>query len=153
MSTYKNSTAAKTTVTRNTSELFDKVDGNLFEAIGLLTKRSNQISREMKEELTQKLEEFGGNNDIKPVLEAYQMGVKEHGEAAMRSRFERSAVRLLLNVFRVGLFENPYLDPEQTKAIVGKPEFMKAGYEAQLKSIVLIKNQNKTLKNKKQPQK
>ncbi|MFM7730305.1 MAG: DNA-directed RNA polymerase subunit omega, partial [Flavobacteriales bacterium] len=63
MSTYKNSTAAKTTVTRNTSELFDKVDGNLFEAIVLLTKRSNQISREMKEELTQKLEEFGGNND------------------------------------------------------------------------------------------
>lgn len=91
------------------------------------------------------VDQFGGNNDIKPVLEAYQMGVKEHGEVAMRSRFERSAVRLLLNVFRVGLFENAYLDPEQTKAIVGKPEFMKAGYEAQLKSIVLIKNQNKTL--------
>lgn len=91
------------------------------------------------------VDQFGGNNDIKPVLEAYQMGVKEHGEAAMRSRFEKSAVRLLLNVFRVGLFENAYLDPEQTKAIVGKPEFMKAGYEAQLKSIVLIKNQTKTL--------
>ena len=43
------------------------------------------------------------------------------------------------------LFENAYLDPEETKAIVGKPEFMKAGYDAQLKSIVLIKNQNKTL--------
>ena len=48
MSTYKNSTAAKTTVTRNTSELYDKVDGNLFETIVLLTKRANQISREMK---------------------------------------------------------------------------------------------------------
>ena len=91
------------------------------------------------------VDQFGGNNDIKPVLEAYQMGVKEHGEAAMRSRFEKSAVRLLLNIFRVGLFENAYLDPEQTKAIVGKPEFMKAGYVAQLKSIVLIKNQTKTL--------
>ena len=91
------------------------------------------------------VDQFGGNNDIKPVLEAYQMGVKEHGEAAMRNRFEKSAVRLLLNIFRVGLFENAYLDPEETKAIVGKPEFMKAGYDAQLKSIVLIKNQNKTL--------
>ena len=91
------------------------------------------------------VDQFGGNNDIKPVLEAYQMGVKEHGEAFMRNRFEKSAVRLLLNVFRVGLFENAYLDPEETKAIVGKPEFMKAGYDAQLKSIVLIKNQNKTL--------
>ena len=91
------------------------------------------------------VDQFGGNNDIKPVLEAYQMGVKEHGEAFMRNRFEKSAVRLLLNIFRVGLFENAYLDPEETKAIVGKPEFMKAGYDAQLKSIVLIKNQNKTL--------
>lgn len=91
------------------------------------------------------VDQFGGNNDIKPVLAAYQMGVKEYGEAFMRNRFEKSAVRLLLNIFRVGLFENAYLDPEETKAIVGKPEYMKAGYDAQLKSIVLIKNQNKTL--------
>jgi beta-glucosidase len=91
------------------------------------------------------VDQFGGNNDIKPVLEAYQMGVAEHGEAFMRARFEKSAVRLLLNIFRVGLFENPYLDAAETNAIVGKPDYMKAGYEAQLKSIVLIKNQNQTL--------
>lgn len=91
------------------------------------------------------VDQFGGNNDAQPVLAAYQMGVKEHGEAFMRKRFEQSAVRLLLNVFRVGLFENPYLDPSASKAIVGKPEFMKAGYDAQLKSIVLLKNQHKTL--------
>ncbi len=91
------------------------------------------------------VDQFGGNNDAKPVMEAYQMGVKEHGETFMRKRFEQSAVRLLLNIFRTGLFENPYLDPNESKAIVGKPEFMKAGYDAQLKSIVLIKNQNKTL--------
>ncbi len=91
------------------------------------------------------VDQFGGNNDIKPVLEAYHMGVKEHGETFMRKRFELSAVRLLLNIFRVGLFENPYLDPAQSKMNIGKPEFMKAGYEAQLKSIVLLKNQNKTL--------
>ena len=90
-------------------------------------------------------DQFGGNNDIKPVLAAYQMGVKEHGESFMRKRFELSAVRLLLNIFRVGLFENPYLDPKESVQIVGKSEYMKAGYEAQLKSIVLIKNQNKTL--------
>ncbi|MFV8324700.1 glycoside hydrolase family 3 N-terminal domain-containing protein [Flavobacterium sp. ZS1P14] len=91
------------------------------------------------------VDQFGGNNDIKPVLEAYQMGIKEHGETFMRNRFEQSAVRLLLNIFRVGLFENSYLDPNETKAIVGKPEFMKAGYDTQLKSIVMIKNQNSTL--------
>jgi beta-glucosidase len=91
------------------------------------------------------VDQFGGNNDAKPVIEAYQMGVKEYGESFMRNRFEQSAVRLLLNIFRVGLFENPYLNPAESKGIIGQPAFMKAGYEAQLKSIVLIKNKNKTL--------
>ncbi|OWK71733.1 glycoside hydrolase family 3 N-terminal domain-containing protein [Pedobacter sp. AJM] len=86
------------------------------------------------------VDQFGGNNDQKPVLEAYQMGIKEYGEKFMRARFERSAVRLLKNIFRVGLFENPYLNVAETKAIVGNAEFMKAGYNAQLKSVILLKN-------------
>ncbi|WP_415326931.1 glycoside hydrolase family 3 N-terminal domain-containing protein [Chryseobacterium sp. MMS23-Vi53] len=86
------------------------------------------------------VDQFGGNNDKGPVLEAYQMGVKEHGEKYMRKRFEQSAVRLLKNFFRTGLFENPYVNPEETKKIVGNPEFMKAGYDAQVKSIVMLKN-------------
>ncbi len=88
---------------------------------------------------------FGGNVDLNPVLQAYQMGVTEMGEPAMRKRFEQSALRLLLNIFRLGLFENPYRDIKETQAIVGNPEYKKAGYEAQLKSIVLLKNQKKTL--------
>lgn len=91
------------------------------------------------------VDQFGGNNDKAPVLEAYEMGVKEFGETYMRKRFERSAIRLLKNLFRTGLFENPYLNIEETKTIVGNPEFMKAGYEAQLKSVVLLKNKNEVL--------
>ncbi|MDF0717461.1 glycoside hydrolase family 3 N-terminal domain-containing protein [Muricauda sp. 334s03] len=90
-------------------------------------------------------DQFGGNNDMEPVIEAYQMGVEEHGEAYMRERFETSAVRLLKNIFRTGLFENPYLDVAQTEEIVGNAEFMEAGYRAQLKSIVMLKNNAKTL--------
>jgi beta-glucosidase len=90
-------------------------------------------------------DQFGGNNDVKPVLAAYQMGVAEFGEQSMRQRFEISAVRLLLNIFRVGLFENPYLNAVESEKIVGQAANMKAGYDAQLKSIVLIKNKNKTL--------
>jgi beta-glucosidase len=86
------------------------------------------------------VDQFGGNNDLRPLVAAYNMGVKEHGEKFMRQRFEESAVRLLKNIFRVGLFENPYTDPQESKKVVGNPEFMKAGYEAQLKSIVLLKN-------------
>src|SRR6188472_704907 len=91
------------------------------------------------------VDQFGGNNDAAPVIEAYAIGVKENGEAAMRKRFEQSATRLLLNIFRTGLFENPYLDPEGTKSTVGKPEYMKAGFDAQLKSIVMLKNKSNTL--------
>lgn len=91
------------------------------------------------------MDQFGGNNDMKPVLEAYQLGVTEHGEEYMRQRFETSAVRLLKNSFRVGLFENPYLDIEQTKNIVGNPDFMQAGFAAQVRSVIMLKNQGKTL--------
>ena len=87
------------------------------------------------------VDQFGGNNDSGPVVEAYEMGVQEHGEEFMRARLEESAVRLLRNIFRTGLFDNPYLDVEETVATVGKPEYMAAGYEAQLSSLVLVKNQ------------
>ncbi|WP_338877183.1 glycoside hydrolase family 3 N-terminal domain-containing protein [Spirosoma sp. SC4-14] len=90
-------------------------------------------------------DQFGGNNDAGPVIEAYKMGVKEKGEAAMRARFEQSAVRLLTNIFQVGLFENPYLDPTVSRTIVGKSDFMQAGYQAQLQSVVMLKNNAKTL--------
>ncbi len=91
------------------------------------------------------IDQFGGNNDMDPVLEAYNMGVAEHGEGYMRERFELSATRLLRNIFRVGLFENAYLDPTATEQIVGNPEYMKAGYDAQLKSVVLLKNNSQLL--------
>ncbi|MFM7104187.1 MAG: RNA polymerase Rpb6 [Flavobacteriales bacterium] len=82
MSTYRNSTAPKSTMTRNTSELYDKVGGNLFEAIVLLSKRSNQISKDIKEELSQKLAEFGGTNDnIEEVFEnREQIEISRHYE-------------------------------------------------------------------------
>ena len=51
----------------------------------------------------------------------------------------------MVNIFRTGLFENPYLDPAESEKIVGKPEYMKAGYDAQLKSIVLLKNKGGVL--------
>jgi len=82
MSNYKNSNAAKTTITRNTSDLYSKVEGNLFEAVVLLAKRSNQISREMKEELNQKLEEFGSHQDnLEEVFEnREQIEISRHYE-------------------------------------------------------------------------
>ena len=91
------------------------------------------------------MDQFGGNNEIAPILEAYKMGEKDKGEAFIRNRFEQSAVRLLRNIFRLGLFENPYLDPQESAKVVGNPEFMQVGYDTQVKSIVMLKNKNNVL--------
>ena len=86
------------------------------------------------------VDQFGGNTDIRPVLEAYRLGCEKHGEDAMRRRFEASARRLLLGSFRCGLFDNPYLDPAESERIVGCREFTERGFHAQLQSLVLLKN-------------
>lgn len=59
------------------------------------------------------VDQFGGNSEITPILHAYKLGCEKYGEAVMRERMELSAVRLLKNMFRCGLFENPYLNPEE----------------------------------------
>ena len=91
------------------------------------------------------VDQFGGNNDKGPVLEAYQLGVAEHGEKYMDKRFRRSAVRLLRNIFQLGLFENPYLDVAKSVREVGNAADRQLGYEAQLKSIVMLKNTNNAI--------
>lgn len=59
---YKNSNAERSTVTRDTIKLEENT-GNIYESIVVMGKRANQISTEMKEELTQKLQEFASTTD------------------------------------------------------------------------------------------
>ncbi|HIZ85817.1 MAG TPA: DNA-directed RNA polymerase subunit omega [Candidatus Coprenecus stercoravium] len=50
------------TVTRNLSELA-KPTGNIYESVMIIAKRANQISANVKQELSQKLEEFSNYAD------------------------------------------------------------------------------------------
>jgi len=59
---FKNINAERSTVTRDTIEL-EKGTGNIYESIVVLSKRANQISASMKEELTSKLQEFASSTD------------------------------------------------------------------------------------------
>lgn len=59
---YKNNNAERSTITRDTLEL-EETTGNIYESIVVLSKRSNQISASMKEELTTKLQEFASTTD------------------------------------------------------------------------------------------
>lgn len=91
------------------------------------------------------VDQFGGNQDVRPVLDAYAAGVAEHGEKHMRARFETSARRLLLNMFRPGLFDNPYLSLEASRRTVGCRQYVQSGFDAQIRSIVCLKNRGGVL--------
>ncbi|HTF05424.1 MAG TPA: DNA-directed RNA polymerase subunit omega [Bacteroidia bacterium] len=59
---FKKSNAEVTTVTRDLRNL-DTETGNLYESVAIIAKRANQISAELKEELTGKLNEFASHTD------------------------------------------------------------------------------------------
>ncbi|HAN19292.1 MAG: RNA polymerase Rpb6 [Bacteroidetes bacterium GWC2_33_15] len=59
---YKKTKAPVTTVTRNLADL-NKDTGNIYETVAIVSKRANQISGELKEELNRKLEEFASYTD------------------------------------------------------------------------------------------
>lgn len=59
---YKKSTAPTNTVTRNVMELCDET-GNIYESVAIIAKRANQISAEIKGELSKKLQEFASVSD------------------------------------------------------------------------------------------
>ena len=59
---YKRITASTSTETRNLSELSERL-GNIYETVRVLSKRSNQISVEMKQDLDAKLQEFASYSD------------------------------------------------------------------------------------------
>jgi DNA-directed RNA polymerase subunit K/omega len=59
---YRKSNAPSTTVTRNL-EMMTKDTGNIYETVIIVSRRANQISVEMKQELNKKLEEFASYTD------------------------------------------------------------------------------------------
>ena len=59
---YKENEAQNTTITYNRTEIESKAE-NIYEAIAILGRRAEQISVEIKHELTQKLEDFASHNE------------------------------------------------------------------------------------------
>ena len=59
---YKKSKAPTNTVTRNILDLCEET-GNIYESVAIISKRANQISAEIKQDLNKKLAEFASYND------------------------------------------------------------------------------------------
>ncbi|HXB39650.1 MAG TPA: DNA-directed RNA polymerase subunit omega [Bacteroidia bacterium] len=59
---FKTVKADLTTVTRDIRQ-FDEKTGNVYEAVAIMARRANQISLQIREELHEKLDEFGSHSD------------------------------------------------------------------------------------------
>ena len=72
---------ASSTITRDLRELDVKTD-NIYESLVIMSKRANQISNNIKEELHQKLSEFASANDnLEEVFEnREQIEISKHYE-------------------------------------------------------------------------
>ncbi len=79
-------------------------------------------------------DQFGGENLPDVVVELVRAG------RIQESRIDESARRILRDKFRLGLFEDPYVDPEAAATLCGCEEFRAAGADAQRRAMVLIAN-------------
>ena len=59
---YKKTKAPNNTVTHNLMDFCNGTD-NIYESVVIMSKRDNQISAKMKEDLSKKLKEFASGND------------------------------------------------------------------------------------------
>ncbi len=105
---YKKSKAPVNTVTRDIMELC-KETGNIYESVAIISKRSNQISVEIKDELDKKLQEFASYNDS---LEE----VFENCEQIEISKFYEKLPKPTL------LATQEYLDGKLVFRLPGKPK-------------------------------
>lgn len=82
-------------------------------------------------------DQFGGEACPELIIELVRDG--EIDEA----RLDASARRLLREKFVLGLFENPYVDVERARRVVGSDEFIAAGEAAQRAAITLLVNRER----------
>ena len=71
---YKKTNAPTNTVTRDIMDLCDET-GNIYESVAIIGKRANQISLDIKNELSKKLQEFASVSDN--LDEVFEIAVAE----------------------------------------------------------------------------
>lgn len=85
------------------------------------------------------VDQFGGVADTEIVVDLVSSG------RISQARLDQSVQRLLVQTFELGLFENPYVDPDAARQIVGSPEHRAEALEAQRRSFVLLENHDHAL--------
>jgi beta-glucosidase len=84
-------------------------------------------------------DQLGGESRPELVVQLVEQG------RISEERIDISVRRLLREKFILGLFDNPYVDPDDAAATVGKAEFVAAGAEAQRRAYTLLTNNDQIL--------
>ncbi|MFT4056706.1 MAG: glycoside hydrolase family 3 N-terminal domain-containing protein [Novosphingobium sp.] len=85
------------------------------------------------------LDQIGGFDDPAPLLAAVRSGAISH------QRLDEAVRRALLVKFRLGLFDDPFVDETAAARIVGAPEAAVLAAKAQRESMVLLQNRKGVL--------
>ncbi len=90
------------------------------------------------------------SNDVWSLKEAWRRGQEEADKyppehVLSTERIDEANVRLLIEMFALGLFENPYRDLDNAEAVVAAARADERVYNAHQKSVVLMKNTDATL--------
>jgi beta-glucosidase len=85
------------------------------------------------------VDQIGGDNDPKYILASVKDG------SIPMALIDASMRRILRPMFQLGIFEDPYVDPEYARSTVASDRFVEAGFAAQVKSTVLLKNAGNVL--------
>ena len=80
------------------------------------------------------VDQFGGEHCPEVLVELVRSG------QVAEERLDDSVRRLLRDKFRLGLFDDPYVDPDEAVEIVGRRAFRERGDTAQRRSLVLLKD-------------
>ncbi len=108
-------------------------NGEVFEARAWGVEHLSREQRILKA-LNAGVDQFGGEACPELVVALVRSG------QVTEARIDESVRRLLRVKFQLGLFDDPYVDPEAAERIAGNPAFRRAGELAQRKAIVLLKN-------------
>jgi beta-glucosidase-like glycosyl hydrolase len=83
------------------------------------------------------VDQFAGLNDPAPIAAARTAG------DISAAQVDAAAARALELMFELGLFENPYVDPDEVRNLVNTTASKNAGYASMYRSIVLLTNEDK----------
>ena len=79
-------------------------------------------------------DQFGGEECVELLLDLVAEG------RVAESRIDESVRRLLAVKFRLGLFDDPFVDEDAAAETVGRKDFRDAGYAAQARSVTILQN-------------